>query len=415
MISHDGRRLRPPNKALSLPPASLGENSTQPEKKKSDPTPLKQFITSSPKGGTLPPVESPRLVEEPEGLFDDISSREGDMDEVNSRDSKSNEVSKQPSWGSKSSNSQENGGPQVNIRKPTSASPSTPFLPNQQSRQNHLSVPFPRAVGTNHRLPAPVRSGTTPSYSSLLDPADPVDLHRPMMPHRSASIATANTSSSDTTDWPLEEQKRPITRRLRSSSGPGPSKLRSKDADSISTHRKGETPIQPLKSHCCKWDFELRHVLRFPLSKSPSSAATKGGQPTLILGNGPTSDSGLELTIFQYPAKPQAQQASSTPSPSLSGEGSSPNISQSTVQSVASGLSAVAGSNTKKKDVKQTRKERRLEKSPIKFGMIDIDLAPFAGKGRMTRRFLLKGSRTNATVKVTVELQWVGGEMDWVA
>lgn len=89
-----------------------------------------------------------------------------------------------------------------------------------------------------------------------------------------------------------------------------------------------------------------------------------------------------------------------------------PNISQSTVQSVASGLSAVAGSNTKKKDVKQTRKERRLEKSPIKFGMIDIDLAPFAGKGRMTRRFLLKGSRTNATVKVTVELQWVGGR--WI-
>ncbi|OWZ74068.1 hypothetical protein AYX14_00556 [Cryptococcus neoformans] len=417
LISHDSRRQRPPDKAFSLPPASLGENSTRPEKKRSDPTPLKQFITSSPKGGTLPPAESPLLIEEPEGLFDDISSREGDMDEANSKDSKSNEVSKQGSWGSKSSNSQENGGPQVNIRKPTSASPSIPFLPNQASRNNHLSVPFPRAVGTSHRLPAPVRSGTTPSYSGFLDPADPVDLHRPNMLRRSASVATANTSSSGTTDWPVEEQKRPITRRLRSSSGPGPSMLRSKDAYSISTHRKGETPIQPLRSHCCKWDFELQHILRFPLSKSPSSAANapKGRQPSLTLGNGPMSDSGLELTILQYPARPQAQQTSSTPSPSLSGEGSSSNIAQSAVQSVTSGLSAVAGSNTKKKDVKQTRKERRLEKSPTKFGMIDIDLAPFAGKGRMTRRFLLKGSRTNATVKVTVELQWVGGEMDWVA
>lgn len=126
------------------------------------------------------------------------------------------------------------------------------------------------------------------------------------------------------------------------------------------------------------------------------------------------SDSGLELTIFQYPAKPQAQQICSTPSPSLS-DGSSPSIAQSAIQSVASGLNAVAGSKPMKKDVKQTRKERRFEKSPIKFGTIDIDLAPFAGKGRMTRRFLLKGSRTNATVKVTVELQWVGGEMNWVA
>lgn len=416
LISHDSRRLRPPDKAFSLPPAFLGENPTRPEKKRSDPTPLKQFITSSPKGEKLPPVESPRLMEEPQEFFDDISSPDGGMDDSNSRDSKSSKVSKKGSWGSKSSNSQENGGPQINIRKPTFTSPSTPFLPNQESRQHHYSVPFPRAIGTNLRLPAPVRSGTLPSYATLLDPADPVDLQRPLMPHRSASIASVSSSSSDTTDWPLGEQKRPATPRLRSSSGPGPSTTTFKDVDSISTHRKGETPIQPLRSHCCKWDFELRHTLRFPLSKpSPSaSSAPKGGQPTLILGNGPMSDSGLELTIFQYPAKPQAQQICSTPSPSLS-DGSSPSIAQSAIQSVASGLNAVAGSKPMKKDVKQTRKERRFEKSPIKFGTIDIDLAPFAGKGRMTRRFLLKGSRTNATVKVTVELQWVGGEMNWVA
>lgn len=35
------------------------------------------------------------------------------------------------------------------------------------------------------------------------------------------------------------------------------------------------------------------------------------------------------------------------------------------------------------------------------FGIVDVDLAAFAGKGRTTRRFLLKGSKTNATIKVS--------------
>jgi Tfp pilus assembly protein PilW len=36
------------------------------------------------------------------------------------------------------------------------------------------------------------------------------------------------------------------------------------------------------------------------------------------------------------------------------------------------------------------------------FGIVDVDLAAFAGKGKTTRRFLLRGSRTNATIKVSV-------------
>lgn len=49
------------------------------------------------------------------------------------------------------------------------------------------------------------------------------------------------------------------------------------------------------------------------------------------------------------------------------------------------------------------------------FGTVDIDLAAFAGKGRMTRRFLLVGSRTNATIKLSVDMRWVGGEEKWAA
>jgi hypothetical protein len=49
------------------------------------------------------------------------------------------------------------------------------------------------------------------------------------------------------------------------------------------------------------------------------------------------------------------------------------------------------------------------------FGKVDIDLAAFAGRGLTTRKFLLKGSRTNATVKICVEMTWIGGEEKWAA
>lgn len=55
------------------------------------------------------------------------------------------------------------------------------------------------------------------------------------------------------------------------------------------------------------------------------------------------------------------------------------------------------------------------EKQKTVFGVVDIDLAAFAGKGKMTRRFLLRGSRTNATIKLTVDMRWIGGDETWAA
>jgi hypothetical protein len=36
----------------------------------------------------------------------------------------------------------------------------------------------------------------------------------------------------------------------------------------------------------------------------------------------------------------------------------------------------------------------------VTFGTVHVDLAAFAGKGKLSRRFLLEGSKTNATIKV---------------
>lgn len=54
-------------------------------------------------------------------------------------------------------------------------------------------------------------------------------------------------------------------------------------------------------------------------------------------------------------------------------------------------------------------------KDNILFGYVNIDLAPFADLGRTARKFLLKDSKTNATIRITVDMRFIGGEQDWVA
>jgi hypothetical protein len=51
----------------------------------------------------------------------------------------------------------------------------------------------------------------------------------------------------------------------------------------------------------------------------------------------------------------------------------------------------------------------------VVFGTVEFDLAQFAGRGKVNRRFLLRGSRTNAVVALRVELVQVGGETHWAA
>lgn len=53
-----------------------------------------------------------------------------------------------------------------------------------------------------------------------------------------------------------------------------------------------------------------------------------------------------------------------------------------------------------------------------KLGEVVLDLSQFAGQGRReagsARRYLLKESKTNATFRITVKMEWVAGEHDFV-
>ncbi|ODN99338.1 hypothetical protein L198_03180 [Cryptococcus wingfieldii CBS 7118] len=445
LLNPEHHRSQKPHKLFSLPPPlHLGHHAPdqRPEKKSSDPTPLKQVLTSSDmEGGHMQqwPMESPGIMEELDGdYFEEPSGSSGSWERPESAGGTSS--------GSQGSISVVTGGPQVNVHRASMNSPSTPILRDQQNRAGQLSIPFPGGGGGGGKeggLPAPVRSGTMPSHTPYLDAFEKDSLAPgPPGTRRTLSAntaATAETSSFANSFHPhsrdFEKTRLP---RVRSTSGPMPTLGGGggeRDAELVSTHRKGETPVRPLKAHTCKWDFELHHTLRIPLFKPNTNGAGGGGGKkgdAMLLGNGPTSESGLELTILQYPANANAAggggvgksvqaSARASPVPSMIG-GSNPSV-------VASGLEAVTAG---KKD------GRKLDRTPVKFGTVNIDLAPFAaqilashsggptsasgangpgggGGGRMTRRFLLKGSRTNATVKVSVEMEWMGGEANWVA
>jgi len=248
---------------------------------------------------------------------------------------------------------------------------------------------------TSHLSMAGARSGTGPSPATILDPIpgraeDP--LLRPKSLHRSTShgSSTQQTSTTGSVPHPLGRE--------RSSTNP----LRHQSSHSSS--RKGSTPSSSLRSHTATWDYEISHVIKVPLGKpipmsTPGTATPRIRGTAPVVGAGPFSESGLHLVIEQLPTKAAV-----------------------TSQSVANDKEGLrhtlhAAHHAGKDDGKNPseRSASNADTHKTTFGVVDVDLAAFAGKGRMTRRFLLRGSRTNAVIKLSVEMRWVGGEGAWAA
>ncbi|BEI79986.1 hypothetical protein CcaverHIS002_0105150 [Cutaneotrichosporon cavernicola] len=132
-----------------------------------------------------------------------------------------------------------------------------------------------------------------------------------------------------------------------------------------STERRGMTPIEKIHAHAVQWEYEVQYVIRVPLGK-PVPVADKGKTPsptrrnrTLpILGEGPMSNSGLKLEIEEL------------------------------------------------HDGNETH--------PRPFGHVNLDLAPFAELGPTSRKFLLKDSKTNATIRISIDMRFIGGQQHWV-
>jgi hypothetical protein len=255
-----------------------------------------------------------------------------------------------------------------------------------QTSPNYSS---PAQVGALYPRP-PLRSGTGPSVSVILDSLPRREEYnppqRPNQPSRSASYGSSVDGSISSTDTPLGRQR----------SGSGPNTKPTK-----ASSRKGSTPVSSLRAHTCVWNFELQQTLKIPLGRPipVSGTATpriRGAAP--VVGAGEFSESGLHLVIQQYPSK-----AATNSSPAVGDE-----------KGMASVIHAVHHVHHEGKNPSE-RNSGNAESHKTIFGTVDVDLAAFAGKGKTTRSFLLRGSRTNATIKLTVDMRWVGGEERWAA
>lgn len=195
-----------------------------------------------------------------------------------------------------------------------------------------------------------------------------------------------------------------------------------------STHRSGTTPNRPLdKNHTCTWNQELYLTLRIPISKSEERKAEVGKNKP-VLGEGPKSGSGLKLMIQQLPtpsATTTTQHKHSVDSEVHHSPAHSAAIHNASSNS-NSNSHPNSNSNEKEKEEGEGGKHEKITNhhhhhhhhskgKATPFGRVNIDLAAFAGRGRTTRKFLLTGSRTNATVQITVEMNYIGGDKDWVA
>lgn len=56
-----------------------------------------------------------------------------------------------------------------------------------------------------------------------------------------------------------------------------------------------------------------------------------------------------------------------------------------------------------------------LVKAKTTLGIVRLNLAEYVSKGSITRRYLLRDSKTNATLKLTINVKWLSGEQDFIA
>lgn len=386
-----------PHKSMSTPPLGMtslnsngggkGHPNARVEKKGSDPTPLRQSVRVGPE---LETVESPPSFDADADAASIVPS--GESTPLTAR--QPSRSSTLPPTHPLATSSTYSARPST-VNTPSGSMPGT-GPSSASSSATHLSVPQARSSTT----PSPLeRTGSQLAPSVI-----------------SGTSGSASTGSqADLASLGVRNGDRPVPRRIRSSSGtslnatpqPLTSATMSRGAGSSSSTplaaRHGVTAGRPLKSHTCTWDHDLQLALRLPISKDRPTGLSKAP----VLGEGSDSSSGLRLIIEQLPTAGATSAAhSKTSDPALrahsqthSKGGEDANTGGSRTPSVAAAASAAT----------TVKGERTV------FGKVDIDLAAFAGRGKTTRKFLLGGSRTNATVKLTVEMTWIGGDGKWVA
>lgn len=384
---------------LPLPMTSLGKQKPggRVEKKGSDPTPLRQSV------GVDSDFE-PETVDSPTP-FDPDSASFAYAGQHDLYTSGAGATSMAP------------------YKQPTRSStlpPTHPLATNSTSASSSI-----RSLQPSATLPATGPPSASSSTSHLSVPPSgsggqtPMERSGSQLTTSAHSIHSGGSASSqvDQASLGVRHGDRPQgPRRVRSVSGasfaPGSGSQNTKDKEKSTplSGRRGVTPGRPLKSHTCTWDHDLQLALRIPISKERNYTMPNGTGPSKLraplLGEGSHSSSGLQLIIEQLSTASASTSASSTAHPKPNGSGPS----SESHNHEGNEPSPSRTSTTTPTPITTSGKGERTV-----FGKVDIDLAAFAGRGKTTRKFLLAGSRTNATIRLTVDMTWIGGEGNWIA
>lgn len=298
--------------------------------------------------------------------------------------------------------------PSLHASSPLSAVKRSPagYSPlSASSSLSFLSVPNPRPY-----VVPPTRSGTGPSASIIMDrvPSRPT-LNRDPTARTISTVDEGDPESQDPSRSSslIAQIARPLRRRSRSSTHvqtqghKGTDKPRLERSDSwhhihrhahhSSSHRKGVIPRKRCKFSSVTWDYELEHKVSIPLSstyeepdptlagQSRQTAASRRPRPVLSKG-----EAVLQLSVYTYAATHEEE------------------IDQDR-QPAGRKLGSIHSGQSSAKLSQSAKAPREL------YGKMQIDLAQFAGRGKVTRRFLFDERPDNSTIKVChVQRTWQG-------
>ncbi|KAJ3528085.1 hypothetical protein NMY22_g9543 [Coprinellus aureogranulatus] len=164
---------------------------------------------------------------------------------------------------------------------------------------------------------------------------------------------------------------------------------------------RGMTRYLPLKDHSITFNFPLEAIVKMDVTRSAApSAATS--DPTLD-GHGVDGASGALAAGELNPYDPHSHSSNSISSMMPQGalQSPKPNLQPSP-------LKLVVMQRVVPDDPSSVPQNPRL-------GAVFINLAEYVGKGKVERRFLLKESRVNATLKLSIEVNYLSGYQGYIA
>lgn len=189
-----------------------------------------------------------------------------------------------------------------------------------------------------------------------------------------------------------------------------------------STERRGTTPVRPLRDHTCTWDFPVTQLVKIGISQHALAAsgsrhslalAAAGETHTPAISRTGSSTSLANLTRHgEHGVAPHVQVNGRRPTHPPPGKKGSSGSRSGPGQLGAgphseSGLKLVIYQHTPPDaDRARTTLHGHGHAHAVVFGVVNLDLAEYAsdeagmGRGGVSRRYLLKQGKTNATIKV---------------